>query len=72
MFISSCFTVVWTIVNKVFLNISVQIILEFGSSWAWMLKTDAYLMTWMLRILERIRPACGVEGANGVNSVIKN
>ena len=61
MFISSCFTVVWTIVNKVFLNISVQIILEFGSSWAWMLKTDAYLMTKMLRILVRMRPACGAR-----------
>ena len=26
-----------------------------------MLKIDAYLMAWMLRILERIRPACGLR-----------
>ena len=52
---------VMTIVNKVFIKIWVQIILEFGSSWAWMPKTDAYLTTKMLRILVKMRPACGVR-----------
>ena len=59
--ISSCFCGVTTFVNNVFLNIRVLMILEFGSSWAWMLKTDAYLMTKMLRILVRMRPACGAR-----------
>ena len=52
---------VMTFVNNVFMNIRVLMILEFGSSWAWMLKIAAYLITWMLRILERIRPACGMR-----------
>ena len=51
---------VMTFVNKVFMKIRVQIILEFGSYWAWMLKTDAYLTKKVLRIIVRMRSACGV------------
>ena len=72
MFYLLMFCGLMTFVSDVFQNINVLIILEFDSSCAWMLKIDAYLMAWMLRILERIRPACGVGGANGVNFVIEN
>ena len=61
-----------TFVTNVSLNIRVLIILEFGSSCAWMLNTDVYLTTKKLRILVGMRPACGVRVLNGVNSVIEN